>query len=182
MRLFPHFFTAITLWSALACNQSQKSTETVQVRTELSGDKNYLSMKIDGVEWSADHNIFGSFHFNESLGPGLINIAGVKGDPPNDQAFNINLYNTTGSGSYVVDIPQGAQPKMYENVCQLTQLTPSNYLCGGLQQQGQMNINIKKYSKEPQMIEATFNGTISCVEGNKIAITEGKFYYNEQND
>ncbi len=45
-----------------------------------------------------------------------------------------------------------------------------------------MNINIKKCSKEPQMIEATFNGTLSCVEGNKIVITEGKFYYNEQND
>lgn len=182
MRLFYHFFTVISLWSALACNQGQKPTEPVQAQAELSNDKNFLSMKIDGVEWSADRDIFGSFHFNESLGPGLINIAGVKGDPPNDQAFNINLYNTNGSGTYVVDIVQGAQSKMYENVCQLTQLTPANYLCGGLQQQGKMNINITKYSKVPQMIEATFNGTISCVEGNKIAITEGKFYYNEQND
>ena len=105
-------------------------------------------MKIDGKEWSADREIFGSYHFNESLGPGLINIAGVKGDPPNDQPFNINLYNTKGPGLYKVNIGQGSSVKMYENVSQLAQFTPSNYLCGGAQQGSQMNITIIKVSKD----------------------------------
>ncbi|MBK8622574.1 MAG: hypothetical protein IPN79_12645 [Saprospiraceae bacterium] len=173
---------AIVLWSVFSCSQSQKSTELKQAGTTLSNEKNRLTMKIDGREWSADREIFGSYHFNEALGPGLINIAGVKGDPPNDQPFNINLYNTSGPGLYKVAIAQGAKTKIHENVCQLAQYTPTNYLCGGLMLGNQLSVNITKASKNPQIVEATFSGTIHCVEGNTLTITDGKFYYHENND
>ncbi|MBK6364915.1 MAG: hypothetical protein IPL63_01175 [Saprospiraceae bacterium] len=182
MKLFPLHLISILLLTFISCSNSQKSSDNHQASKPLSGEKNFLTMKIDGKEWSADREIFGSYHFNESLGPGLINIAGVKGDPPNDQPFNINLYNTKGPGLYKVNIGQGSSVKMYENVSQLAQFTPSNYLCGGAQQGSQMNITIIKVSKDPQMVEATFSGTMTCVEGNTLTITEGKFYYHENND
>jgi hypothetical protein len=46
----------------------------------------------------------------------------------------------------------------------------------------QLSVNITKVSKNPQMVEATFSGTIQCVEGNTLTITDGKFYYHENND
>jgi hypothetical protein len=182
MNSFSLPFLAIVLWSVFSCSQSQKSTDLPKAGTTLSHEKNMLTMKIDGREWSADREIFGSYHFNEALGPGLINIAGVKGDPPNDQPFNINLYNTSGKGLYKVAIAQGAKTKMHENVCQLAQYTTTNYLCGGLMFGNQLSVNITKVSKNPQMVEATFSGTIQCVEGNTLTITDGKFYYHENND
>ena len=182
MKIFSLHFFPVILLAFISCSNSQKSSANQQMSGPLTNENNFLTMKIDGVEWSADRDIFGSYHFNESLGPGLINIAGVKGDPPNDQSFNINLYNTTGPGVYKVDIGQGEQVKMNENVCQLAQFTPTNYLCGGPLQESQLSITIKKVSKDPQMVEASFSGTITCVEGNKLSITDGKFYYHENND
>lgn len=178
---FIHFFVAF-LWTYVACSHSQKPTDLKNQEVSHSSGKNFLTMKIDGKEWSADRDVFGSYHFNESLGPGLINMAGVKGEAPHDQPFTINLYNTTGPGEYVVNIAEGAQATLYENVCQLAQLTQTNYVCGGALQKSQMNITIKKATKNPQMVEATFNGTMTCVEGNTLTITEGSFYYHENND
>lgn len=165
----------------LSCGNSQKPSE-VTTKTDDNQGKNFISMKIDGNAWVADHDIFGSFHFTEKLGPGLINIAGTKGSPPDDQPFNINLYNTTGTGEYNVNTGNNAGAKMYDNVAQLAQWTPTNYLCGGTMQGSHMKINIIRVSKNPQMIEATFSGTMQCVEGNTLNITEGKFYYHEAND
>lgn len=165
----------------LSCGNSQKPSE-VTSKTDDTRGKNFLSMKIDGKEWVADHDIFGSFHFTEELGPGLINIAGTKGSPPADQPFNINLYNTTGPGEYKVYIGDNKKSKMHDNVAQLAQWTPTNYLCGGAMQGSQMTVKIIKASKNPQMVEATFSGTMQCVEGNSLNITEGKFYYHEAND
>lgn len=175
------FIVAIAL---VACS-NQKDKSVIDVGNEVSADskgKNYLTMKIDGKEWTSDRDIFGSYHFSEALGPGLINIAGVKGNPPNDQNFNINLYNTTSEGEYTVNIADNGRSKPYDNIAQFALLTPSNYLCGGTLQGSQMTINITKVSKNPQIVQATFSGFMQCVEGNKIVITEGKFYYNENNN
>lgn len=182
MKIFSFYFIPVILVAFISCSNSQKSSANQQMSEPLTNGKNFLTMKIDGKEWSADRDIFGSYHFNESLGPGLINMAGVKGEAPHDQPFNINLYNTTGPGEYVVNIAEGAQATLYENVCQLAQLTQTNYVCGGALQKSQMNITIKKATKNPQMVEATFNGTMTCVEGNTLTITEGSFYYHENND
>jgi hypothetical protein len=176
------YIIVILCTTIFSCSNSQKPGIDTKNPEVKSSNKNFLTMKIDGKDWIADRDIFGSYHFNEALGPKMINIAGEKGDPPNDQPFNINLYNTEGPGEYKVDINNKTQPKMYENVAQLAQFTPQNYLCGGLQQANMMTIKIIKASQNPQMVEATFSGTMKCVEGNTLTITDGKFYYNEAND
>jgi hypothetical protein len=163
----------IALMLLSSCASCSKENKT-------STNKNHLSFKIDGVDWESDANeIFGSYHFNEALGPKLINIAGAKGSGSSQQAFNINLYNTDKEGTYTVNIPNGSTASINQNVAQFANLTASNYLCGGTLQGSQFTINITKVSKEPQIVEATFSGTMQCVEGNTIAITEGKFSYHE---
>lgn len=142
--------------------------------------KNHLSFKIDGTSWQSDgEEVFGSYHFNETLGPKLIQIAGAKGSGSEQQAFNINLYNTDKEGTYTVNIPNGSTASTNQNVAQFAMLTASNYLCGGTLQGSQFTIQITKVSKNPQVVEATFSGTMQCVEGNTINITEGKFSYHE---
>jgi hypothetical protein len=147
---------------------------------EQSSDKNHLSFKIDGTYWESDADeIFGSYHLSEAIGPKIINIAGAKGSGATQQAFNINLYNTDKEGAYTVNIPNGSTAGTNQNVAQLANLTASNYLCGGTLQGNQLTISITKVSKSPQIVEATFSGTMQCVEGNIISVTEGKFRYQE---
>lgn len=180
-KLLLSFKCLLLLFVITACSNGQKTTKPTQSAASTQ-QKNFLKMKIDGKEWIADREIFGSYHFTEALGPGLINIAGVKGEAPNDQNFNINLYNTVEVGVYYVNIADFTKSKPNESVAQFALLTPSNYLCGGAIQGSQFTVQITKVSKNPQMVEATFSGTMQCVEGNKINITEGKFYYHEDND
>ena len=147
---------------------------------EQSSDKNHLSFKIDGTYWESDADeIFGSYHLSEAIGPKIINIAGAKGSGATQQAFNINLFNTDKEGAYIVNIPNGSTAGTNQNVAQLANLTASNYLCGGTLQGNQLTISITKVSKSPQIVEATFSGTMQCVEGNIISVTEGKFRYQE---
>ncbi len=147
---------------------------------EQSSDKNHLSFKIDGTYWESDADeIFGSYHLSEAIGPKIINIAGAKGSGATQQAFNINLFNTDKEGAYTVNIPNGSTAGTNQNVAQLANLTASNYLCGGTLQGNQLTISITKVSKSPQIVEATFSGTMQCVEGNIISVTEGKFRYQE---
>lgn len=148
---------------------------------EQSSDKNHLSFKIDGTTyWESDADeIFGSYHLSEAIGPKIINIAGAKGSGATQQAFNINLFNTDKEGAYTVNIPNGSTAGTNQNVAQLANLTASNYLCGGTLQGNQLTISITKVSKSPQIVEATFSGTMQCVEGNIISVTEGKFRYQE---
>lgn len=147
---------------------------------EQSSDKNHLSFKIDGTYWESDADeIFGSYHLSEAIGPKIINIAGAKGSGATQQAFNINLFNTDKEGAYTVNIPNGSTAGTNQNAAQLANLTASNYLCGGTLQGNQLTISITKVSKSPQIVEATFSGTMQCVEGNIISVTEGKFRYQE---
>lgn len=134
--------------------------------------ENYLEFAIDGQVWKADNEIFGSYHFSEALGPKLIQISGNKGHGSTQQVFTINLYHTVAEGEY-------STTRGKEDVAQLANLSPSNYLCGGTMQSQNLQVKIVKVTKNPQHIEATFSGTMQCVEGNQIHITNGKFYYHE---
>jgi hypothetical protein len=165
-------FALITIY-IVSCSSCSKE------KTEETG-KNYLSFKLDDVLWQSESNeVFGSYHFSEALGPKLINIAGAKGSGSAQQAFNINLFNTNKEGTYTVNIPNGSTAGINQNVAQFANLTETNYLCGGTLQGSQFTIIITKVSKDPQIVEATFSGTMQCVEGNTIAITDGKFSYHE---
>ena len=160
----------VILTSCSSCSKDENATT----------EKNHLSFKIDGVYWESEESeVFGSYHFSDALGPKLINIAGAKGTGAAQQAFNINLYNTDAAGSYTVNVPNGSTASTYQNVAQFANLTASNYLCGGLLQGSQLTISVSKVSKSPQIVEATFSGTMQCVEGNIVSITEGKFSYHE---
>lgn len=134
---------------------------------------NYLEFQLDGKLWKADNEVFGSYHLSEALGPKMIQIAGNQGTGPTQQAFNINLFNTDGMGIYKVNSTSGM------NVAQLGNLSQDNYLCGGVQQASDLRVEIIHASKSPQQIEARFEGTLQCVNGQKIKITNGKFYYHE---
>ena len=69
---------ALCTISCASCSKDSKKTS--------SAGKNFLSFKIDGVLWeSKADKVFGSYHFNESLGNKLLQISGSKGDAPNDQ-------------------------------------------------------------------------------------------------
>ncbi len=165
-------FALITIY-IVSCSSCSKE------KTEETG-KNYLSFKLDDVLWQSESNeVFGSYHFSEALGPKLINIAGAKGSGSAQQAFNINLFNTDKEGTYTVNIPNGSTAGINQNVAQFANLTETNYLCGGTLQGSQFTLIITKVSKDPQIVEATFSGTMQCVEGNTISITEGKISYHE---
>ncbi|MBL7766740.1 MAG: hypothetical protein JNJ58_11630 [Chitinophagaceae bacterium] len=136
--------------------------------------ENYLEFTLNGQIWKADNGIFGSYHFSEALGPKLIQISGNKGNGSMQQSFNINLFHTADEGEYVINLQNDQK-----SVAQLANFTPSNYLCGGTFQAHHIKVKIIKVEKNPQHVEATFSGSMQCVEGNQIQITNGKFYYHE---
>ena len=159
----------------IACgNNSGPSGNVANVATEankpLAG--NYLSMKINGVEWKADHNISGAFHpkgYNK-----LIMIAGSKGPKDkNEQPFNINIYNTAGPGIFQF---QDGNPDL--SVAQLANVSPENYIYGSMMG-FTMKVNVTRASSAPDVVEATFEGELKGNAGDILKITEGKFYYHE---
>ena len=171
------FFFLSALFSVLIIACSSKNdpdkvgTAQAQTSTNDAGE-NHLSMKINGVEWKADNNIFGAFHpkgYDKA-----IMIAGSKGPKnKNEQPFNINLYNADGPG--VFQIREG-NPDL--NVAQLANMSPENYMYGSLMGFN-MKVTVTKASTNPDVIEATFEGDLNGNAGDVLKITEGKFYYHE---
>lgn len=171
-----HLFLSVLILSViLACSSKpEPGTAVVQVgkTASLVSSTNYLNMKINGVEWRADNDIFGAFHpkgYNKA-----IVISGSKGPKDkNQQTFSLNLYNTEGPGNFQIQTGN-----VDLSVAQLGNLTPQNYLYGSL-----MGFNIKvrvtKASAAPDEIEATFEGELTGNAGDVLHITEGKFYYHE---
>ena len=170
-------FSPIILWLLLliACgNNSDQAggTATAASTPGKSAAGNYLSMKINGVEWKADHNIFGAFHpkgYNK-----VIMISGSKGPKDkNEQPFNLNIYNTDGPGVYQF---KDGNPDL--SVAQLANMSPENYLYGSMLGFN-MKVNVTKASSNPDEIEASFEGELSGNAGIVLKITEGKFYFHE---
>lgn len=129
-------------------------------------------MKINGVEWRADHKIFGAFH-PKGYDDAII-IGGSKGPENKDeQIFSLNLYKNPGIGTY--DIIDGA-PNY--NAAQFLNYSPANFQAGSITG-FVMKVNITKASQTPSEVEATFEGTLNGIDGSVLTITEGKFYYHE---
>jgi hypothetical protein len=157
----------ITLNSCVSNNSNTPTSASAKENTT-----NYLIMKINGKEWKADSEIFGAFH-----PPGYDNaiiIAGSKRPKDkNEQAFNINLYKTNGTG--VFQLQNGNKDG---NVIQLAGLTEQNFMYGSM-----MGFNVKltitKASKNPTIVEARFEGELTGNASDKLIITDGKFYYHE---
>ncbi len=169
------FFSAIFALLILACSSKNESntvgTSSVQAAAS-TGKENYLSMKINGVEWKADHDVFGAFHpkgYNK-----VIIIAGGKGPKDaTEQAFNINIYNTDGPGDFNF---KAGNPDL--SVAQMAIWNAENFICGSMMGHD-MRVKVTTASTKPDVVEATFEGELTCNTGEVLKITDGKFYYHE---
>lgn len=132
-----------------------------------------LSFKINGIEWKADSGIFGAFHppgYNKA-----ILIGGNKGSgKTQEQAFNINLYNTAGPGTYHI---RSGNPD-FSTAQMLDSRKPDTPMYGG-QMDFDITVVVTKASNSPTIVEATFEGTLTANPGDVLAISGGKFAYHE---
>ena len=167
-------FVALSVLISCSNNSSAIKKENPEIASDKESvvTTNYLTMKINGVEWKADNAIWGAFH-PEGQNKAIM-ITGSKGPKNKDeQPFNINLYNTNGPG--VFDIKDGNTDN---NVVQLANMSEKNYMYGSMMGFS-MKVTVTKASSNPTIIEATFEGELSGNASDKLKITEGKFYYHE---
>ena len=140
---------------------------------------NYLTMKINGVEWKSDTKaVSGLFHptgYNDAT-----LISGKIGEGAMQQIFSLNMYRTTGIGEYIFSDVTESGYTIDHKVVQFINLNPQDYLYGGLMGVYNMKVKVIKAIKNPQLLEATFEGTLTGgVRSDVITITEGKFHYQE---
>ncbi len=166
-----YVFYISLLWMTACSNPAKQTTADVNQQSAVEAG-NYLTMKINGKEWSADHDIFGAFH-PEGYNKAII-IAGASGKKDkSEKAFNINIYNTNGIGNYAF-----ASGNADLSVAQMGNWTDQDYICGSMMG-FDVNVKITKVSKSPAVVEATFSGTLTCPSGPALVITDGKFSYHE---
>lgn len=165
------FFCAAALFVSASCNSETKNEPG---KTSNPPSANYLSMKINGKVWQGNQEIFGAFHpkgYNNAI---LISGERFEKDDSQEQNFNINLYNASGAGEFTFE-----NGNADNNVVQLSNVSEQNYMYGSMMGFN-MRVNILKANANPVLIEATFEGELKGNSGDKLTITEGKFYYHEQ--
>lgn len=150
---------------------SSAATASAEAMPHGKSKENHLSMKINGVPWQADNDIWAAFH---PLGyDGAVLMAGSKGPKDKDeQAFNINLFGAEGPGEYQV-----VSGNPTNSVAQMGNLSARDYLIGGLVLPHDLRVKLTKASEGE--VEATFEGQMTSISGEVMLITEGKFYYAE---
>jgi hypothetical protein len=170
--LFSITLFALLIGSCSSKNEAGTAGEPTAHAATTSAKENYLSMKINDVEWVADHDVFGAFHpkgYNNA-----IIIAGAKGPKDaNEQAFNLNIYNTEGPGTF--NFQHGNTDL---SVAQMGNWNPENFICGSMMGHD-MQVKVTTASTKPDVIEATFEGVLTCNTGEVLKVTDGKFYYHE---
>lgn len=157
-----------------SCGQSEtaKTPSGSGAKAPEAASGNYLSMKINGVEWKADHDVFGAFH-PKGYDQAII-IAGSRGPKDKtEQSFNLNLFKTTGPGVFQI---KNGNPDF--NVVQLANMSPENFMYGSMMG-FDLKVTITRASANPSIVEASFEGELTGNASDKIKITEGKFYYHE---
>lgn len=151
-------------------NTTNENSANYESKETIAKNVNILSMKLDGKLWEADNEIFGAFHpkgYNKA-----VIISGSKGPKNKDEVpFNINLYNVDKEGTYTI---KTNDPN--NSVVQIANMNKDEFLCGSMMGYN-LTVILKKCSDNPTIIEASFEGEISCNTDRKIKITEGKFYY-----
>ncbi len=162
--LFSRFLT-LGLVSFILCGDG-----TAQADPETGG--NQLGMKINGTEWRADHNLFGAFH-PPGLNKALL-IGGSKGPKNEDeQVLTLNVFNVEGPGTYHIKTGNADL-----SVAQLANLSPENFMYGSMTG-FDLTVIVTQASKDPAVIEATFEGTLTGNGGDTLKITDGRFSYRE---
>ncbi|MBP9193389.1 MAG: hypothetical protein KBF57_01805 [Saprospiraceae bacterium] len=162
----------LMLTTLLACSNQQKKEGTATSSVPDNATSNFLSMKINGQLWEADHDVIGAFHpkgYDQ-----LIIIGGSSGKKDkSENSFTVNIYKTNGPGKY--NFVQG-NPAL--SVAQMGNWSEEEYLCGSMMG-FDVSFDVTKASKNPTIVEATFSGKLTCPSGKELLITEGKFYYEE---
>lgn len=131
-----------------------------------------LRMTIDGVAWKAEHDIFGAVH-PTGVDRSIL-IAGSRGGKnANEQAFNLNLLGIDAPGRYRV---HGANAT--SGVAQMANLSPERYLAGNVFGYD-IEVELVKFSKNPDRIEARFSGTLEANDGSTMRVSDGYFRYAE---
>lgn len=160
------------LVALLACTHHPTAQSGNTGEAVSSVKTNFLSMKINGQLWEADHDVVGAFHpkgYDQ-----LIIIGGSSGKKDkSEKSFTVNMYKTTGPGKYA--FKQG-NPAL--SVAQMGNWSEEEYLCGSMMG-FDVSFDVTKASQNPTVVEATFSGTLTCPSGKELIITEGKFYYED---
>ncbi len=158
----------------LSCSNSPSQVGTkVTLNNELKNIPNYLTMKIDGVEWKANDKIFGIYDYKGYEKQIIIGGSSDAGTN-REKVFNVSLNNTTGVGEYhIVDDNKDLNTAIFNNFKE-----GEEDVCG-LKFGVDLIVKVTKASKIPSIVEATFSGTLTCGSDRTISITDGKFYYHE---
>jgi len=166
------FSIVLSMVILAACGKSPEAASSVARPGKPEAGKNQMSMKLSGAEWLSDHNLFGVVHpagHNKA-----IMMAGSKGPKNKDeQPFNINLFNADGPGVYHI---KTGNPEL--GVAQLLNVSQENFMYGSLMG-FDLTVTVIQASKEPTVVEATFEGTLTGNAGDTLKVTEGKFSYRE---
>lgn len=169
------FFTAFFVLTIVSCGSKQEAGSSLEATATVStadAVENHLSMKVNGVEWVADHDVFAAFH-PKGYHKAIV-IAGSKGPKDKtEQTFNLNIYNADGPGTFHFE--QG-NPDL--SVAQMGNWNPENFICGSMMGY-EMRVKVTIASTKPAVVEASFEGELSCNTGEVLKITDGKFYYHE---
>ena len=178
MRPLHSLGTALAALVLAACGNTGSPTTTTPSATTAgmssiaAAAANQLSMRVDGVEWRADHEIFGAFH-----PPGYeraLLMAGARGrKDANEQVMNINLFAIDGPGRYAITTGHAAG-----SVAQLANYTPERFLAGSMMGY-ELVIDVGVAQTDPTRIEATFSGTLTGNDGVVMKIEDGRFVYRE---
>lgn len=158
----------------LAACQSESSSPApiVAEAAPAATPSNFLRMRVDGVPWEADHDVFGAVHPNGY--DKAVLVAGSLGPKDgSEQAFNLNLFGIDTAGTYPVKTgnPQG-------HVAQLANLTPERFLSGG-PMGFDMTVEIVEMRAAPTRLMVRFAGSLMGNDSHSVSITNGEFSYSE---
>lgn len=176
MRTTTFLVTALASLLLSACGNNASPTATAAPERAPTAapvpSANQLSMRIDGVEWRADHDLFGAFH-----PPGYeraLLIAGARGrKDANEQTMNINLLGIDGPGRYTISTGHAAG-----SIAQLANYTPERFLAGSMMGYD-LVVDVVVAQADPTHIEATFSGTLTGNDSVVMKIEDGRFVYRE---
>ena len=165
------------LWMLLpllaACqSESTSSAVSVAVAAPTAASVNHLRMRVDGVQWEADHDIFGAVH-PKGYEKAVL-VAGSFGPKDgSEQAFSLNLCGIDAAGPYPVTT---GNPQL--NVAQLANLTPERFLSGG-PMGFDMTVEIVEMRAAPTRLMVRFAGSLMGNDSHSVSITDGEFSYSE---
>jgi hypothetical protein len=126
----------------------------------------FIRMKVDGVEWAADREIFCA-NAPAGMDPMLIVSGSFGPKDADEQAFNLNLSNVEGPGT--LHLVGGGS---LTHAIQLANLDQSRYLNGGVMG-FDVNVEIIEFTRDPTSVELRFDGTLNSSAGAPLRIEGG---------